>query len=162
VSGTGYRRLPGTRRGVIARASAWAGEDHILLVEGSRVSETYKRVYFRDVQALLITKRNRFVIQTPWFLFLPALVVLLYRLPAEWQITGITAGVLVLAALVYLYVASVFYSCRFYIATAVGNVQVGSVFRVWQARRFHERVSPLILAAQQDLAVAALPPELPQ
>src|SRR5580700_9914546 len=65
---TPYRRLPGTRRGLAARASAWAGPDHILLIEGSRVKETYKRVYFRDVQALLVMRRNRFLIQTPWLL----------------------------------------------------------------------------------------------
>ncbi len=35
-----------------------------------------------------------------------------------------------------------------YLATVVGNVQMGSVFRVWQARRFHDRITPLILAAQ--------------
>jgi hypothetical protein len=151
MTGISYRRLPGTRRGVVARASVWAGPDHILLVEGSRVTETYKRIYFRDVQALLITKRNRFVIQTQLFLLPPVLVAGVLTLPADWRATGsLIAALIAAAALVYLFIAGSFYSCRLYLATAVGNVQVPSVFRMWQARRFHEKVQPLILAAQAE------------
>jgi len=151
VSAVPYRRLPGTHRGPIARATAWAGDDHILLVEGSRTSETYKRVYFRDVQALMITKRNRFILQTPWLLAPVALLIGGFALPTPWRATGGLVAALVLAGiLVYLYVAGIFFSCRFYIATAVGNVKVASVFRVWQARRFHAKVGPLIVAAQQQ------------
>jgi hypothetical protein len=149
LSAIRYQRLPGTRRGLLARASAWAAPDHILLIEGSRVRETYKRVYFRDVQALLVMRRNRFLIQTPWLLVLPAMLIAVLRLPGEWRATGGSIAVLaLLAILVYLYVAAVFGGCRLYLATAVGNVKVASVFRVWQARRFHDRVTPLIVAAQ--------------
>jgi hypothetical protein len=136
---------------VIARASAWAGDDHILLVEGSRISETYRRVYFRDVQALLIVRRNRFVIEAPWLLVAPAVLFAVLALPVPWRDTGwLLAGLAVVAILVYLYIAAIFYGCRLYIATAVGNVKVASVFRVWQARRFHGKVTPLVLAAQQQ------------
>jgi hypothetical protein len=147
-----YRRLAGTRRGLFSRASAWAGPDHILLVEGSRFSESYKRVYYRDVKALLVTRRNRFVIDA-WFWLIPvALLVGIAWLPADWRATGSLAAALILVGvLVYLYIAAFFYGCRLYLATAVGNVWVRSVFRVWQARRFHEQVKPMILAAQQAL-----------
>jgi hypothetical protein len=149
MSETRYRRLPGTRRGVIARASAWLGPDHILLVQGSRVTETYKRVYFRDVQALLVTKRNRFVLQTQLLLIPPALLIAVLSLPTDWRETGSLLAVLIgVAVLLYLFIVGSFYSCRLYIATAVGNVQVASVFRVWQAQKFHAKLGPLVMASQ--------------
>jgi hypothetical protein len=147
-----YRRLAGTRRGILARASAWAGPDHILLVEGSRINETYKRVYYRDVKALLVMRRNRFLIDAWMWLILPALLFGIGALPSDWQATGgLGAVVILVAALVYLYVAAFFYGCRLYLATAVGNVQVASVSRVWQARKFNEQVKPMILEAQQAM-----------
>ena len=152
LSVNGYRKLPGTRRGIFTRASAWAGDDHILLIEGSRASERYKRVYFRDVQALIIMRRNRFVIEAPWLFVPPVLAIAAVSLPPAWRATGtgwLVAGLIVAAILVYLYVAAFFYGCNLYIATAVGNVRVKSVFREWQARRFHEKVTPLVMAVQE-------------
>jgi hypothetical protein len=122
-----------------------------LLVEGSRVSETYKRVYFRDVQALVIARRNRFIVQAPWLLVPVALIVAASLTPASWQASGtewLIAVLILVAIAIYLYIAAFFYGCRLYIATAVGNVRVASVFRIWQARRFHEKVTPLVMAAQ--------------
>jgi uncharacterized membrane protein (DUF485 family) len=134
------------------RATVWAGPDHILLVEGSRTSETYKRVYYRDVQALLVSKRNRFVISA-WLWLLPiVLFIAVLRLPSDWMATGSFAAVLiVLAVIIYLLAAGRSYSCRLYLATAVGNVEAPSVYRVWQARRFNERLKPFIVDAQQAL-----------
>jgi protein-S-isoprenylcysteine O-methyltransferase Ste14 len=92
------------------------------------------------------------VIQTPLYLLLPALGIGVAELPEDWRATGSLIAVLILLAVfVYLYIAGFFYGCRLYLATAVGNVHVASVFRSWQARRFHERVSPRIMAAQQQL-----------
>jgi hypothetical protein len=146
----GYSKLPGARRGVFTRSAAWAANDHILLIEGSRASERYKRVYFRDVQALTIMRRNRFVIEAPWLFVPPVLAIAAVSLPPAWRATGwLMVALIVAAILVYLYVAAFFYGCNLYIATAVGNVLVKSIFREWQARRFHEKVTPLVMAVQQ-------------
>jgi len=47
---TTYQRLPGT--GFPTRYALWTAEDHILSVENTFVAETYRRYYFKDVQAL--------------------------------------------------------------------------------------------------------------
>jgi hypothetical protein len=145
-----YRKLPGKRRGLFKRSSVWLAPDHILLIEGSRIRETYKRIYLRDIQGLIIMKRPRFLIQAPTLLISLAFVIApLVWLPAAWRAAyWLSAALLLAAGLVYLYVAAFFYGCRFYLATAVGNVFAPSVFRIWQARRFSERVRPLILEAQ--------------
>src|SRR5208283_5906459 len=40
----------------IARSSLWLGDDHLLFVECTGYTETYKRFYFRDIQAITIRK----------------------------------------------------------------------------------------------------------
>ncbi len=163
-----YRRLAGSRHGTLSHASAWAGKDHILLVQGSRISETYQRVYYRDVMALLVMKRTRFMFDARLWLVPPLLIGLVASLPSDWRSTGSGVAALIgLAIAGYLYIAASFYGCRLYLATAVGNVAVASVFRTWQARKFNEQVKPLILAAQQAIATPppletppAAPPEM--
>jgi len=159
VTTPAYKRLPGARRGVFTRASAWVAPDHILLVEGSRTSENYKRVYFRDIQALLVMKRQRVLIQAPWLLVPVALFFAVLSLPPAWRNAGwLLLGAALVASLLYLYIAAFFYSCRFYLATAVGNVYVQSVFRLWQARRFSSAIRPVIVAAQTESVPAPAPP----
>jgi hypothetical protein len=127
-------------------------------VEGSRIHETYKRVYYRDVQALLVVKRNRFLIDARLWLLPFVLAIAVAMLPLEWRGIGALLTFLILpGVLIYLFVAASFHGCRLFLATAVGNVAVTSVFRLWQARRFHDRVEPMIAAAQQSMAT---PPPL--
>ena len=61
-----YQRLTRARSrsafGVVSmsRSSLWLGKDHLLCVDSSGYTETYKRFYFRDIQAvtLVATKRR--------------------------------------------------------------------------------------------------------
>ena len=107
--------------------------------------------------ALLVMRRTRFVFDARLWLLAPILIGLVGSLPADWRSTGSGLAVLIALAVVgYLYIAASFYGCRLYLATAVGNVPVASVFRTWQARKFNEQIRPLVLTAQQ--AIATPPP----
>ena len=44
---------------VQSRASLWLGPDHLLCVDTNGYSETYKRFYFRDIQAITIRESAR-------------------------------------------------------------------------------------------------------
>ena len=50
-----YRRLPG-RSGVVIRNSLWLGPDHLLRVRAHLFSEEYRRYYFADIQAIVLTE----------------------------------------------------------------------------------------------------------
>ena len=60
-----YRRLPGRTAwfrfgGVSApTTSLWLGPDHLLKVERSASRETYKRFYYRDIQAIVVEGSSR-------------------------------------------------------------------------------------------------------
>jgi hypothetical protein len=50
-----YRRLPG-RSGFFVRNSLWMSADHLLSVRRNPFSESYRRFYFTDIQAIVITE----------------------------------------------------------------------------------------------------------
>jgi hypothetical protein len=53
-----YKKLPGAYRTLMKKWTLWMAGDHLLLVQSSRVAEQYKRFYFRDIQAIVIGKRD--------------------------------------------------------------------------------------------------------
>src|SRR5882724_9417293 len=55
MSADQYRRLPG-RSGPIIRNSLWIGDGHLLSVQRNPFSESYRRFYFTDIQALVLTE----------------------------------------------------------------------------------------------------------
>jgi hypothetical protein len=147
-----YEKLPGDFRGFLSRNTVWLGSDHLLLVDSSRFSETYKRFYLRDIQSILIRRSARFVIPYYWALLgLAALIALLVGWAPSRSVIFWTAVVVLAAVGIYLYVASVFHSCTCHLITRVNKVELPSLFRRHSARRFVEVVAPRIIAAQGEL-----------
>jgi hypothetical protein len=142
-----YRRLPGRKMGFLRCPSAWIADDHILLIEGTRFHETYKRVYLRDLQALIIRRKPRFVMHWPYLLLLPFAVAAVIVRSRPLIAIPIVLAILMTAFLVTL--LSLRSGCYMDLATAVGNVPVRSVAFLWTARRFAQRVTPAITLAQQ-------------
>ena len=147
-----YRKLPGDYRGVLRRNSLWLADDHLLLVDSTRFSETYKRFYLRDIQTILVRRAPRFVLSVYWLLVaLAAFVVLLIglnpsRQPLFWTGVAILSG-----EALYLYLASVFQSCVCHLITRANNVELLALVRLRSASRFVEIMVPHIVAAQGAL-----------
>ena len=138
-----YQRLSRTssRTGfavaVRSRGSLWLGPDHLLCVETNGYRETYKRFYFRDIQAIIIQHTKRRVI---WNAILPTplaggLVGLLALLSAgernEVTINNILGT-----------------GCVCYLRTAVQIEQLPGLYRVPKARKVLAKIRPQIVAAQ--------------
>jgi hypothetical protein len=150
-----YIRLPGVRRGIVIGSSVWLGADHLLLVRSTRVREDYKRIYLRDIQAIVTARAPRFHISSRSLLpgcvwSFATLVASIAGHRAESVTIGLLLGGLALA-LSWAYISAKC-SCRCRIYTAVSAEPVASVYRTWTARRFLARVEPLILEAQGSLA----------
>jgi hypothetical protein len=50
-----YSRLPG-RSGFFVSHSLWLSSDHVLSVRRNPFSEAYRRYYFNDIQAIVLTE----------------------------------------------------------------------------------------------------------
>jgi hypothetical protein len=144
-----YRKLPGSRRGFFTRSSVWLGQDHVLLVEGTRVHERYQRVYLRDVLGMVVLRRTRFIVQVYWIASMLLLPIVAAFVPANWRATSLSvAGGIDIALLIALYVLGIERGCKLFFATAVGNVLVRPVFRLGTAQKLLNQLEPVILAAQ--------------
>jgi hypothetical protein len=138
-----------------ARVSLWLGSDHLLHVELSGFTETYKRFYFRDIQAITVQETTR---RAVWniVLLVPIVICLigiLMNVPpnAHWT-----------AVIVWSIFASIFLlpfavnnlrgtACTCQLRTAVQTEDLASLSRVRQTRKVLEKIRPLIEAAQGRL-----------
>src|SRR5438270_10777538 len=69
-----YRSFGGKGATLTYYARLYLGPDHLLQTASTGYSETYKRFYFRDIQAIVIRKTNARLFWT-FFWLLPAFIV---------------------------------------------------------------------------------------
>jgi hypothetical protein len=151
-----YQRLPGRAMGLAGNWALWLGGDHLLLVARFGYTETYKRFYFKDIQAVTIRRTAR---ATVWNCVL-GLLALLFCLPAlaTVDVTGqamawILGGFFALLALINLLRGT---TCVTHIKTPVQTEQVPAWGRLRAVRKGMDRIRPLLLEAQG----ASFPEEL--
>jgi hypothetical protein len=146
-----YRPLPGRGMAVLQHARVYQGPDHLLQVASTGYSESYKRFYFRDIQAISINKTHWGKIWNGIWSFFTAL----FGLPA-FDMTGTTAIVMGSVAgffgLFLIGNVALGPTCACFVSTAVQTERLAPVTRIRTARRFLKRVRPLIEASQGSLA----------
>ena len=131
-----YKRLPGRLRGIVHTASLWLGDDHLLAVSGWRFTENYKRFYYRDIQAVVITRAPRFVVPLPWAVAVLGLVITAFIASAgaiPWLVQGCESLLAVFG--LYLLIVNLAWSCRCRIQTAVSCQELPSLCRMGAARK---------------------------
>lgn len=118
-----YSRMPG-RSGLFVRNSLWMGADHLLSVRRNPFSESYRRYYFTDIQALVLTEFPSSA--APYLAALGAglftiAVALVYTRRLAW---GILCG---LVALLVLYLSWRLPTCACYLRTSVSTERLLSL-----------------------------------
>lgn len=139
-------------------ASLWLGPDHLLSVESNNFRESYKRFYFRDIQAILVQKTNRFRI---WNIILAgsfgiSLIFASAFLPVSMpDFTNAAATGVVIFGLLAIFSAPIFLlhlmrgpTCKTLLRTAVQIEELTSLCRLKSTRRALVEIQPLIVAAQ--------------
>ncbi len=148
-----YRRLPGTGWGILGRSSLWLGKDHLLAAETYGFTESYRRFYFHDLQALVIQNSRA---RRDWNLIvgliagligaLFGLILLLSGMDTPgWIIFAILEFPLLLALLFNSLRGA---SCKVRIQTAVQSAELPSLRRLKNAERMIATIRPLIEQAQ--------------
>ncbi|MGA9780158.1 MAG: hypothetical protein WBS33_18005 [Verrucomicrobiia bacterium] len=163
-----YQRLTRARArsafavAAMSRTSLWLGKDHLLCVDSSGYSETYKRFYFRDIQAISIQRTER---RQWWTIILGFIAFIFFILtvisppktsPAQWS-GGEIAGALCLGGVTGLFLLLLLINlsfgptCLCHLRTAVQIEELPSLNRLRRARKARARLRPLIVAAQGEL-----------
>lgn len=141
-----------------AGASLWLGPDHLLNVESNNFRESYKRFYFRDIQAILVQKTNRF---RNWNFILAmsfgvSLIIAAACLPASMpDFTNAASDGVVMFGMMAVFSAPIFLlnlirgpTCKTLLRTAVQIEELKSLRRIKTTRRALVELQPLIVAAQ--------------
>lgn len=149
-----YRRLPGRGVTLTYYAYLYLAPDHMLQVAATGYSESYKRFYFRDIQAIIIRKTNIWIIGSLACL-LPGLA---FAAGAISTTDGVNAAVLWTIAGSLLLGSSINLllgpSCVCHLRTAVQTERLPSLNRVRKAQKLLSQIRPLIEAAQGRLHTA--------
>jgi hypothetical protein len=142
-----YRRLPGTGTGVLEHVKLYLAADHLLQVSSSGFTETYRRFYLRDVQAISVRESvHGKVWNGIWgfIAFLFTIIALQTTGPATfvwWGVTGIFIFLLALNV-------ARGPTCVCQLRTAVQTRPLPSLNRVRRAGNVIAQLRPLIEAAQ--------------
>lgn len=146
----------------LARTSLWLGSDHLLLVETNGYTESSKRFYFRDIQAIFTRITT---VRQVWNWVLGSILVLVAAIclgkglvtalrAQEWG-SGPVIGffmALLLLGLPLLVNNLLGTTCACQIRTAVQTERLPSITRLAKARKILNRIRPLIEAAQGQLS----------
>lgn len=146
-----YKKLPGAGRSFLSIVTnqLFLGQDHLLKVESTRVSEKYRRFYFSDIQGLSVQKTRGAAVATGMLLLIAALVaagaLAAREEPGEMYALAGVAGFFLIIGLVNLVFGP---SCRTKLFTAVSSEDLPSINRLRSARQVVRRLAPMIEAAQ--------------
>ena len=138
----------------------WLGDDHLFQVESAGgYSETYKRFYFRDIQAIYLRKTNswqtvNFVLGTVTGLFL-LWTLSVKNIPGVVTL-GIITGVFGFFLLLNLLHGS---TCECHLQSAVHLEELPSLRRRRNAEKVLSRLKPLIDSAQGSISAEKVAPQ---
>ncbi len=150
-----YSRIPGRRilsLGIVHKV--YAGPDHLLLLSSTSFSETYKRFYYRDIQAVVTRKTWR---GAAWNAALAAAAApFLYfaatggSAPSGWTIFSWICALFFLLLLLVNWLRGP--TCAAHLRTAVHLVELPTLGRLRSARKAVALLRPRIAEAQGALA----------
>jgi hypothetical protein len=156
-----YRRLPGRYNRPFSRHALWLGEDHLLSVQSNRLSEDYRRYYYRDIQAFVVQRTGGI---SAWVFGAGALTAafLLPGLFFDYQNAFLwTCGGIFLAVTLYLISSGPVCAC--YIQTAVSRDRLRALHSIRVAEKAMAIIQQRVEQLQGPLTVemTSLPPALP-
>jgi hypothetical protein len=150
-----YRKLPGRGATLTHHIRLYVGADHLLQVSSAGFSETYKRFYFRDIQAITLRKTyvgkavnavlgaTVAVFAVPAFFTSPPVTVVLACFAAFFAI-GLGANIAFGA------------TCICHLRTAVQHEKLHSLSRLRRAQRVLEQLRLRIAEVQGALPAEPL------
>jgi hypothetical protein len=160
LSGSGLARKGSFIAAVRTSCRLWLGDDHLLQVESAGgYSETYKRFYFRDIQAVFLQKTSSWLVVN-WILGCITGLFLLWTLTVKETAGIITLGII--TGIFGFFLALNFFrgpTCNCLLKTAVHLEEIPSLRRRRNAEKVLARIRPLIEAAQGSATAETVAPQ---
>jgi hypothetical protein len=148
-----YTRLPGARRTPVSKDTLWMANDHLLVVHSNRISEEYQRIYFKDIQALIVEESE----QSGKTAVLGGIVAVLILVVAALFLSRhyILAVLLLLPIAIPFSIWLSLAECRCHAVTAIGRYRLGALKRRDSLQHALAILTPIVLEAQKKEAAVA-------
>ncbi len=159
-----YRRLPGRTPwlrfgGVSAPSSSlWLGLDHVLKVDRSSSRETYKRFYYRDIQAIVVEESSRRFTLTVFSLPVIAIIAVLTLAFSSSAISGLPAALFFASPVIVGLVVNLALgrTSQGRLVTAVGTEHLPSLGRMQRASQALQQIGDEVIKVQGALGAEQL------
>jgi hypothetical protein len=127
--------------------------DHLLVVHSNRISEEYQRIYFKDIQALIVEEPE----QSGKTAVLGGIVAVLILVVAALFLSrhSILAVLLLLPIAIPFSIWLSLAECRCYAVTAIGRYRIGALKRRDSLQHALAVLTPIVLEAQKKEAAVA-------
>lgn len=149
-----FRKLKIKARSAGGSATYWLGPDHLLIVTVDGYNERYRRIYFRDVQAIIIRRTSTWI----WMAVVMSLLLILAGiLPiSTGQLEGYIFGGIMITVVGVILVAHLIAgpTCGCRVVTAVQNRDLPHLNRWKPASRLLEALQAEVNRVQQPAAQA--------
>ena len=155
-----YKRLPG--RNAFRPNRLYLGRDHLLRVNSNGWTEQYRRFYFSDIRALIITRNRTGMIQNIVLacIAIPLLGWCLAESDKDGRVVlGVLSGFFWLILGINALMGP---TCRASIYTPLGSEVLPSVKRMPTGRKLLKRLKPAVIGVQGELNAAEIPAMLEQ
>lgn len=130
-------------------------DDHLLAVHSNRISEQYQRIYFKDIQALVVEEPDH----SRRKIVLGGIVVLLTiaLLGLGFSRHYISAVLVFLLLIIPISMLSFRAQCRCYAVTSLGRYKLAALKRNQSLQRALALLTPILLDAQKKEEPSAVP-----
>lgn len=132
-------------------ATLWDGGDHLLMVESHLVSESYRRFYYKDIQAIVICRT-----QTGMIIGAVTVALGLIMGASAFFTPTVFSYFLGTMAVLFLIIGGLILlqgpTCRCVLRTAVQTQELTSLSHVRKAVKVLRKLQPIITAAQGENA----------
>lgn len=148
MAASSYQKLPGRSSTWTGPSRVWLGEDHVLLVSSRTFTETYRRFFFSDIQAIIVQRTKMGMIwNAVWggLLGFFAIIALAVPDPTATAVLLTISAPFGVALVVNLIRGP---TCKCFVRTAVQMERLPALSRLRAARKFIARIEPLIASAQ--------------
>lgn len=140
-----YKRIPGSKRGLVSSNSLWLGKDHLLSVKSTWFSEDYKRFYYSDIQSMVVIQTEQYRCELMVIMCLGILAIILNMLWNWYQFFIIAGSFIISWLIIVLYKGP---TCVCYIQTPIQQEKLLSLHRLKTVRKAFNLLIPLIHTAQ--------------
>ena len=150
-----YTRIPGVRRTPFGNDTLWMANDHLLSVHSNRISEDYQRLYFKDIQALIVEEPD----YSQRKIVLGGLVAVLAiaLLALVFSRHYISAVCILMLLAIPLSILTSMAQCGCHAVTALGRYKLGALKRNDSLQGALAILTPLIMESQKKEEASAVP-----